>query len=35
MGLTEKDLRLPGIGLQIGVEPGRIDILMAMSGVRF
>jgi len=35
MGLTEKDLRVPGVGLQIGVEPGRIDILTAVSGVRF
>ncbi len=35
MGLTEEDLRVPGLGLQIGVEPGRIDILTAVSGVRF
>lgn len=35
MGLTEEDLRQPGIGLQIGVEPGRIDLLTAISGVRF
>ena len=35
MGLTEEDLRVPGIGLQIGVEPGRIDVLTAVSGVRF
>jgi hypothetical protein len=35
MGLTEEDLRQPGIGLQIGVEPGRIDVLTAISGVRF
>jgi hypothetical protein len=35
MGLTEEDLQVPGIGLQIGVEPGRIDILTAISGVRF
>ena len=35
MGLTEQDLRVPGVGLQIGVEPGRIDILTAVSGVRF
>jgi hypothetical protein len=35
MGLTEEDLRVPGVGLQIGVEPGRIDVLTAVSGVRF
>jgi hypothetical protein len=35
MGLTQEDLHQPGVGLQIGVEPGRIDILTAISGVRF
>ena len=35
MGLIEADLREPGVGLQIGVDPGRIDILTAISGVRF
>ena len=35
MGLTEAELTHPGIGLQIGVEPGRIDILTMVSGVRF
>ncbi len=35
MGLTEADLRQPGTGLQIGVEPGRIDVLTAISGVHF
>ena len=35
MGLTEADLQSPGIGLQIGVEPGRIDVLTSVSGVRF
>jgi hypothetical protein len=35
MGLTEKDLHVPGVGLRIGVEPGRIDILTAISGVLF
>src|SRR5450432_2137020 len=35
MGLTEADLRTAGIGLQIGVEPGRIDVLTSVSGVRF
>jgi hypothetical protein len=35
MGLTEADLHSPGVGLQIGVEPGRIDVLTSVSGVRF
>lgn len=35
MGLTEADLREPGIGLQIGIEPGRIDVLTSISGVTF
>ena len=35
MGLTEPHLEQPGMGLQIGVEPGRIDVLTAISGVRF
>jgi hypothetical protein len=35
MGLKEADLRVPGVGLQIGVEPGRIDVLTSISGVRF
>jgi hypothetical protein len=35
MGLTEADLQSPGVGLQIGVEPGRIDVLTSVSGVRF
>ena len=35
MGLTESDLQTPGVGLQIGVEPGRIDVLTSVSGVRF
>jgi hypothetical protein len=35
MGLTEEDIRAPGVGLQIGVEPGRIDLLTAISGVVF
>jgi hypothetical protein len=35
MGLTEADLQTPGVGLQIGVEPGRIDVLTSVSGVRF
>jgi hypothetical protein len=35
MGLTEAELHQPGIGLQIGIEPGRIDVLTTVSGVRF
>lgn len=35
LGLTEADLRRPGIGLQIGVEPGRVDVLTKISGVSF
>ena len=35
IGLTEADLRTPGMGLQIGVEPGRIDVPTSVSGVRF
>jgi hypothetical protein len=35
MGLTEEDLRRPGVGLQIGVEPGRIDVLTTISGLTF
>jgi hypothetical protein len=35
MGLAEADLCQPGVGLQIGVEPGRIDLLTAISGVQF
>jgi hypothetical protein len=33
MGITESDLRKPGIGLQIGVAPGRIDVLTKITGV--
>lgn len=35
MGLTENDLHTPKMGLQIGVEPGRIDVLTSISGVTF
>ncbi len=35
MGLTESDLSTPGLGLQIGVAPGRIDVLTKISGVAF
>jgi hypothetical protein len=27
MGLSESDLQTPGVGLRIGVEPGRVDAL--------
>jgi len=33
--LTIEDLARPGIVFQIGVEPSRIDILTAISGVEF
>jgi hypothetical protein len=33
--LTVDDLSKPGIVFQIGVEPSRIDILTAISGVEF
>lgn len=35
MGLTESDLHAPGVGLRIGVEPGRIDVLTKITGVDF
>jgi hypothetical protein len=35
LGLTEADLQTPGIGLQIGVPPARVDVLTAISGVTF
>jgi hypothetical protein len=35
MGLSDADLRAPGVGLQIGVAPGRIDLLTKISGVDF
>lgn len=34
-GLTESDLATPGTGLQMGVEPRRIDILTRVSGLSF
>jgi len=33
--LTEKDLASPGLILQIGVAPVRIDIITALEGVEF
>jgi hypothetical protein len=35
MGLTEADIKAPGVGLQIGVPPGRIDVLTVITGVDF
>jgi len=35
LDLTEHDLATPGIVFQIGVEPFRVDILTAISGVTF
>ena len=34
-GLVERDLEAPGVGLQIGVPPVRIDVLTEVSGLRF
>ena len=35
MGLTVADLKKPGVGLQISVEPGRIDVLTKISSIAF
>jgi hypothetical protein len=35
MGLTASDIEVPGVGLQIGKEPLRIDILTKVSGPSF
>ncbi len=35
MGLTLDDLKVPGAGLQVGIEPGRVDILTKISGITF
>ena len=35
MGLTASDLETPGVGLQIGMEPLRIDVLTKVSGPSF
>ena len=35
MGLTAKELEIPGVGLQIGKEPLRIDLLTKVSGPTF
>ncbi|MGH9840954.1 MAG: nucleotidyltransferase [Blastocatellia bacterium] len=34
-GLTEKDFELEGYWYQIGASPVRVDILMAIDGVKF
>ncbi len=34
-GVTQADFESPGVGLQIGVTPGRIDVLTQISGVTF
>lgn len=34
-GLEEHDLASPGVGLQIGLPPQRIDIITDPSGIRF
>jgi hypothetical protein len=34
-GLTERDLETPGVGLQIGIPPQRIDVLTQVSGLLF
>ena len=34
-GLTQHDLETPGVGLQIGVPPQRIDVLTQVSGLLF
>ena len=33
--LVERDLEIPGVGLQIGVPPQRIDVLTAPTGLLF
>ncbi len=35
MGVTERDLAIPGIVYQIGLPPRRIDILTEISGIDF
>ena len=35
MGLTEADLSEPGLGLQIGIAPGPIDVLTKIRGLAF
>jgi hypothetical protein len=35
MGISETDLRTPGTGLRIGVEPGRVDVLTKVTDLEF
>jgi hypothetical protein len=35
MGLTPEDIEAPGVGLQVGMEPLRIDVLTKISGPTF
>ncbi|MGO8999124.1 MAG: hypothetical protein ACLQVI_37840 [Polyangiaceae bacterium] len=35
MGLTAKDLESPGVGLQFGIAPLRVDVLTKVSGPTF
>lgn len=35
LGVSEEDLKRPGVVVQIGLPPRRIDILTAVTGVRF
>ena len=35
MGIHAEDLQSPGKVIQLGVEPNRIDLLTAISGVTF
>jgi hypothetical protein len=35
MGLTKEELETPGVGLQIGMEPLRFDILTKVTGPAF
>jgi hypothetical protein len=34
-GISEKDFSLPGVTYQLGVAPGRIDVLTDLTGVTF
>jgi hypothetical protein len=35
LGVTEDDLRVPGIWVTLGVEPARIDVLTKLTGLDF
>ena len=35
LGVSEEDLKRPGVVVQIGLAPRRIDILTTITGVRF